>query len=247
MFKFALESNVVVLNNGTAKDDKTPSVEMTAEFSNLVNETILDSIIFSLTEAFEKTGLDQKSIHDKLRELINAMHVRQDVGESYVKWKERWDPTYDINHPYVGRIAPETNGYYEFFRIVDSISRECGVFTKFNGKNLSLNEREQELISRLEAAHMALQKARDEFCKYTAKYPIYGIVKTGFPITLLQCTPSPPSATSLLSPFVRKRTEEGSFSSGTISMMRCVATVVSFIIKVMGSPTFKVCVSTFFT
>lgn len=167
MFKFALESNVVVLNNETAKDDKTPSVEMTAEFSNLVNETILDSIIFSLTESFEKTGLDQKSIHDKLRELINTMHVRQDIGESYVKWKERWDPTYDINHPYVGRIAPETNGYYEFFRIVDSISRECGVFTKFNGKNLSLNEREQELISRLESAHMALQKARDEFCKYT--------------------------------------------------------------------------------
>lgn len=166
MFKYSLESNVVVLDNGTAKADKAPSVEMTAEFSNLINETILDSIIFSLIETFEKTGLDQKSINNKLYELINTLHVRQDVGESYAKWRERWDPTYNIGNPYVGRIAPETNGYYEFYRIVDSVSRECGVFTKFYGKNLALNDHEKELISRLETAHAALQKARDEFCRY---------------------------------------------------------------------------------
>lgn len=166
MFKFALESNVVVLDR-TAKSDKTPSVEMTAEFSNSVNEAILDSIIFSLMESFEKTGLDQKSISNKLHELINTLHVRQDVGESYIRWKERWDPTYDIQHPFIGRIDPETNGYYEFSKIVDSVSRECGFFTRFNDKNLALNDHEKELVSRLETAYAALQKARDEFYRYT--------------------------------------------------------------------------------
>jgi hypothetical protein len=166
MFKFALESNVVVLDR-TPKADKAPSVEITAEFSNSVNEAILDSIIFSLIEEFEKTGLDQKSINNKLHELINTLHVRQDVGESYFKWKERWDPTYNIQHPYIERIAPEPNGYYEFHRIIDSVSGTCDFFTRYEGKRLALNDHEKELISRLETTFAAFQKARDEFYKYT--------------------------------------------------------------------------------
>ena len=164
MFHFALESEAVTLSNPEA-DHK---VAISADFVKSVNEAVLDGIIFSLVKSFERSGLDAKSINEKISELINTLKIRGDVSKRYANWRDEDSHADSLISNIRSRLYknyPSWSGE-GFYSVMDSACWGGYWGFLYDTKELQLNDREKEIVSRYRDAKEAFYKARREFSEY---------------------------------------------------------------------------------
>ena len=145
---------------------------LSAYFAQSVNYDALNGIIDSVVAVLGAKGTDKEDINAKIRELVELLKSNGDLNNEEAKWiLERdyskaytWEQSDDL-----WKLNTAEERWSAYWRIRDCAMCAVSCISRWNDKvkRQQLNEREQELVKRLDEARAALREVEREFHDYT--------------------------------------------------------------------------------